>query len=75
MTTAARAQALPDIPTVGESVEGYEASAAYGLGAPSSTPVEIIAMLNKESNAALADARMAGAACRAERRCASGLSR
>ena len=75
VTTAARAQALPDIPTVGESVAGYEASAAYGLGAPSSTPVEIIAMLNKESNAALADARMAGAACRAERRCASGLSR
>ena len=75
VTTAARAQALPDIPTVGESVEGYEASAAYGLGAPRSTPVEIIAMLNKESNAALADARMAGAACRAERRCASGLSR
>ena len=58
VTTAARAQALPDIPTVGESVAGYEASAAYGLGAPSSTPVEIIAMLNKEINAALADARM-----------------
>ena len=58
VTTAARAQALPDISTVGESVEGYEASAAYGLGAPSSTPVEIIAMLNKEINAALADARM-----------------
>ena len=58
VTTAARTQALPDIPTVGESVAGYEASAAYGLGAPSSTPVEIIAMLNKEINAALADARM-----------------
>ena len=58
VTTAARAQALPDISTVGESVAGYEASAAYGLGAPSSTPVEIIAMLNKEINAALADARM-----------------
>jgi tripartite-type tricarboxylate transporter receptor subunit TctC len=58
VTTAARAQALPDIPTVGESVAGYEASAAYGLGAPSSTPVEIIATLNKEINAALADARI-----------------
>ena len=58
VTTAARSQALPDIPTVAESVPGYEASASYGLGAPINTPVEIVAMLNKEINAALADAKM-----------------
>jgi len=75
VTTAARAQALPDIPTVGESVAGYEASAAYGLGAPSSTPVEIIAMLNKENQRGARRCQDAGAACRAGRRCASGLSR
>jgi tripartite-type tricarboxylate transporter receptor subunit TctC len=58
VTTTGRSQALPDIPTVAESVPGYEASASYGLGAPINTPVEIVAMLNKEINAALADAKM-----------------
>ena len=58
VTTAARSQALPDIPAVAESLPGYEASASYGLGAPINTPVEIVAMLNKEINAALADAKM-----------------
>jgi tripartite-type tricarboxylate transporter receptor subunit TctC len=56
VTTLARSQTLPDIPTVAESVPGFEASAAYGLGAPVNTPVEIVAILNKEVNAALADA-------------------
>ena len=58
VTTAARSQALPDIPAVAESLPGYEASASFGLGAPINTPVEIVAMLNQEINAALVDARM-----------------
>jgi tripartite-type tricarboxylate transporter receptor subunit TctC len=55
VTTATRSAALPDIPTVGESVAGYEASGWNGIGAPKGTPVEIIDKLNKEINAALAD--------------------
>jgi tripartite-type tricarboxylate transporter receptor subunit TctC len=55
VTTASRLQGLPDVPTVGESVPGYEASGWQGLGAPKNTPAEIIERLNKETNAALAD--------------------
>src|SRR5262245_22644567 len=55
VTTATRSEALPDIPTVGEFVPGYEASVWFGLGAPNGTPAEIIEKLNKEINAALAD--------------------
>jgi tripartite-type tricarboxylate transporter receptor subunit TctC len=55
VTTAARSAELPDVPTVGEFVPGYEASAWYGLGAPKGTPAEIVETLNKETNAALAD--------------------
>jgi tripartite-type tricarboxylate transporter receptor subunit TctC len=55
VTTAARSEALPDIPTVGESVPGYEAIALGGIGAPKGTPVEIIDKLNSEINAVLAD--------------------
>jgi tripartite-type tricarboxylate transporter receptor subunit TctC len=58
VTTAIRTQALPDIPTVGEFVPGYEATAWYGIGAPNGTPVEILDKLNKEINAALADPNM-----------------
>jgi tripartite-type tricarboxylate transporter receptor subunit TctC len=58
VTTATRSAALPDIPTVGESVAGYEASAWWGIGAPRDTPVEIIEKLNKEINAALADPKI-----------------
>jgi tripartite-type tricarboxylate transporter receptor subunit TctC len=58
VTTAARAEALPDLPTVADSVPGYEASAWYGLGAPQKTPAEIIDRLNKETNAGLADAKL-----------------
>jgi tripartite-type tricarboxylate transporter receptor subunit TctC len=58
VTTATRLDALPDVPTVGEFVPGYEASTWYGVGAPKNTPVEIIEMLNKEINAGLADARV-----------------
>jgi tripartite-type tricarboxylate transporter receptor subunit TctC len=58
VTTAARAEVLPELPTVGDFVPGYEASQWYGLGAPKNTPAEIIDRLNKEINAALADAKM-----------------
>ena len=58
MTTATRSEVLPDIPTVGEFLPGYEASAWFGLGAPKSTPTEIVDKLNKEINAALADPKM-----------------
>jgi tripartite-type tricarboxylate transporter receptor subunit TctC len=57
-TTATRLEALPDIPTVGETVTGYEASALAGVGAPRNTPAEIIATINREINAALADPKM-----------------
>jgi tripartite-type tricarboxylate transporter receptor subunit TctC len=55
VTTAQRLAALPDLPTVAEFVKGYEASAWIGVGAPTGTPPEIIALLNKEINAAIAD--------------------
>jgi tripartite-type tricarboxylate transporter receptor subunit TctC len=55
VTTAKRAAVLPDIPSVGDFVPGYEASAFYGIGAPKSTPAGIVARLNKEINAGLAD--------------------
>ena len=55
VTTAARSEALPDVPTIAEFVPGYEASGWLGVGAPRSTPGEIIDKLNAEINAALAD--------------------
>jgi tripartite-type tricarboxylate transporter receptor subunit TctC len=55
VTTAARSPALPDIPTIGDDVVGFEASSVYGVGAPRKTPAEIIAKLNAEINAVLAD--------------------
>jgi tripartite-type tricarboxylate transporter receptor subunit TctC len=58
VTGATRLDALPDLPTVGDSVPGYEASSLYGIGAPMNTPAEIVDKLNKEVNAALADPRM-----------------
>jgi tripartite-type tricarboxylate transporter receptor subunit TctC len=58
VTTATRAQALPDLPTVGEFVPGFEASQWYGLGAPKDTPAAIVDKLNKEINAALADPKI-----------------
>jgi tripartite-type tricarboxylate transporter receptor subunit TctC len=58
VTTAARSDALPDLPTVGDFVPGYEASAVNGIGAPRATPIEIIDKLNKEINAGLADPRL-----------------
>jgi tripartite-type tricarboxylate transporter receptor subunit TctC len=58
VTTATRTEALPDIPTVGEFVRGYESSGWYGVGVPKNTPPEIIDKLNKEINAALVDPKM-----------------
>jgi tripartite-type tricarboxylate transporter receptor subunit TctC len=58
VTTATRSEALPDIPTVGESLPGYEASAWFGVAAPKGTPSEIIDRLNKEINTGLADPKM-----------------
>jgi tripartite-type tricarboxylate transporter receptor subunit TctC len=55
VTAAQRSDALPDIPTVGEFLSGYEASGWYGIGAPKNTPVEIVEKLHKEINAALAE--------------------
>ena len=58
VTTAARSEALPEIPTVGEFVPGYEASFVYGLGAPKNTPAEIVDKLNQETNTGLADPKI-----------------
>ena len=58
VTTAMRAAALPEVPTLAEFLPGYEASDWYGICAPRGTPAEIIARLNGEINAGLADPRM-----------------
>jgi tripartite-type tricarboxylate transporter receptor subunit TctC len=55
VTTATRSEALPDVPTVGEFVPGYEASSWYGVGAPKTTPADIIDKLNNEINAILVE--------------------
>jgi tripartite-type tricarboxylate transporter receptor subunit TctC len=55
MTTSLRLEILPDIPTVGEFLPGYEASGWLGLGVPRNTPTEIVGRLNREINAGLAD--------------------
>src|SRR5262249_7330214 len=58
VTTATRSEALPDTPTLGEFVPGYEASFWFGVGAPKDTPVVIVEKLNKEINAGLADPKI-----------------
>ena len=58
VTTATRSEALPQTPTVGEFVPGYEASTWYGVGAPKATPAEIVDKLNKEINAGLGDRKL-----------------
>jgi tripartite-type tricarboxylate transporter receptor subunit TctC len=55
VTTAKRSELLPDLPAVGEFVPGYETSSWFGMGAPKATPADIIAALNREANAGLAD--------------------
>jgi tripartite-type tricarboxylate transporter receptor subunit TctC len=58
VTTAKRSPELPDVPTVAESVPGYEASAFFGFGVPHGTPKEIVDKLNHEINLALKDPGM-----------------
>jgi tripartite-type tricarboxylate transporter receptor subunit TctC len=58
VTTATRSQALPEVPTVAESVPGFDASTWQGIGAPKDTSGEIVARLNNEINAALADPKI-----------------
>jgi tripartite-type tricarboxylate transporter receptor subunit TctC len=58
VTTAERSSQLPDVPPIAETVPGYEASALFGMGAPKNTPKEIIAKLNSEINAILAEPEM-----------------
>jgi tripartite-type tricarboxylate transporter receptor subunit TctC len=58
VTTAMRSETLPDVPTVGEFLPGFEASVWYGVGAPRKTPAEVVEKLNNEINAALADPKL-----------------
>ena len=58
VTTAMRSPALPDIPTVGDFVPGYEASSWHGVGVPKDTPAEIVEKLNREINAVLTDPKL-----------------
>jgi len=58
VTTAVRADVLPELPTVADFVPGYEASQWYGLAAPKNTPAQIVDRLNREINAAIADPGM-----------------
>src|SRR5215472_9923714 len=58
VTSATRSEALPDVPTIGDFLPGYEASLLTGLGAPRNTPAEIIDRLNKETNSSLVDPRI-----------------
>jgi tripartite-type tricarboxylate transporter receptor subunit TctC len=58
VTTAARSEALPELPTVGDFVAGYEASGLYGVGVPKDTPADIVDKLNREITAAVNDPKM-----------------
>jgi tripartite-type tricarboxylate transporter receptor subunit TctC len=58
VTTASRSDAVPQIPSLAEFLPGYEASAFIGVGAPKSTPAEIVMKLNEEINAGLADPKI-----------------
>jgi tripartite-type tricarboxylate transporter receptor subunit TctC len=58
VTTAARSEALPDLPTVGDFLPGFEASAWFGVAAPRQTPAQIVDRLNKEINAGLVEPKI-----------------
>jgi tripartite-type tricarboxylate transporter receptor subunit TctC len=58
VTQATRSEALPDIPTVGEFLPGYEANTWFGIGAPKATPIEIVNRLNKEINEGLSNPKI-----------------
>jgi tripartite-type tricarboxylate transporter receptor subunit TctC len=55
VTTKERSETMPEVPPIGDTLPGYETSSFYGVGAPRDTPLEIVDLLNKEINAALAD--------------------
>ena len=57
-TDATRSNALPDVPTVAETLPGYQAASFYGIGAPRNTPAEVLEVLNKAVNAGLADPKL-----------------
>jgi tripartite-type tricarboxylate transporter receptor subunit TctC len=58
VTSATRSEVLPDLPSIGEHVPGYDVSAWYGVGAPKGTPTEIVDKLNTEINAGLATPKL-----------------
>jgi tripartite-type tricarboxylate transporter receptor subunit TctC len=58
VTTATRSQVLPELPSIGEFLPGYDTSVWYGFGVPKGTPAEIVGKLNREINAGLADPRL-----------------
>jgi tripartite-type tricarboxylate transporter receptor subunit TctC len=58
VTAPKRVAAIPDVPTIGETVPGYEVSIWYGIAAPRGTPPEIVAKLNQAVNAVLADPKL-----------------
>jgi tripartite-type tricarboxylate transporter receptor subunit TctC len=58
VTGATRSDAAPDLPTVGETLPGYQAASFYGIGAPRNTPAEVVEVLNKAVNAGLADPKL-----------------
>ncbi len=58
VTTATRADVLPELPTVADFVPGYEATSWFGIGAPAATPAEIVGKLNSEINSAIADPKI-----------------
>jgi tripartite-type tricarboxylate transporter receptor subunit TctC len=58
VTAAKRLEVLPDVPSMGEFVPGYEATGWYGIGAPKNTPAEIVDKLNEATNGALADPKL-----------------
>ena len=72
VTDATRSEALPDIPTVGEFVPGYEASSLFGLGAPKNTPAEIVDKLNQRDQRRARRSQDEGAACRSRRHVLAG---
>jgi tripartite-type tricarboxylate transporter receptor subunit TctC len=55
VTTKERSEILPDVPPISDTLPGYETSSFYGVGAPRDTPTDVVDLLNKEINAALAD--------------------
>ena len=67
VTSAVRMDVLPDVPTVAETLRNYESSSWAGIGAPAHTPAEIIDRLNRETNAALAEPKLAACQFRRHR--------